>query len=178
MQRQARFLTRRHHMIGVGHLQFVAIAFDTPADDACLADGQGFQEVIGPAMKEHQLQNGRIVRTAHPVRPPPVGRRHMVQHMHLHGGDPPRLRLAQAGAIAPVHHAHRQVQDQVDQPWSRHARNQLLHLGADARQGVRFREQGKKNRWAHGRHLMGCGAWPQRKGPAGSPGRAALYPPP
>ncbi len=53
----------------------------------------------------------------------------MLQHTHFHRGDAAGLGGGQPGAIAAVHHAHRQIEDQIHQPGPGHLGDQLFQLG-------------------------------------------------
>ena len=91
-------------------------------------------------VKEHQIDQGRVIGAAHAIGPALVARGHMVEHVHRHGHNAPRLGVDQAGAIAPVHHTHRQIEHKVHHLGAGHARDKLFHLRAHARKRPRFGE--------------------------------------
>ena len=73
----------------------------------------------------------------------------MVEHVQRHRRDASGLGLNQPGPIGTVDHTTRQIEDQIEQPRPRDARDQLLDARTDARQGADFAEEWKQNRGPH-----------------------------
>jgi hypothetical protein len=96
-----------------------------------------------------QLDHGRVVGTANSIRLAPITWRDVIEYRYGHGRDAPFFRGAQLWPIGTIDQPDRQIEDQIDDPWPRDARNQLLELGADATKRARFSEQGKQNRRTH-----------------------------
>ena len=130
-------------VIGVGHLQFLAVAFDDTADHPHRADRQHLLQVVGTGVKEHQHQVAGVVGASDLVGLAGAGVRRRLVDI-----DPDRERRHHSGAgirdlgrIAAVDQPRRQVPQQMDHPRADQTFEQLSDTRPGAGEGAQRRKQ-------------------------------------
>ena len=167
-QRQAGEFLRRYDMVGMRHLWLGAIPVDAARDETPLAFRQHTLQAVHIAVKEHQCQRASVVLHLDAVGQALVeGRRRLVAaHRHFHGDYPVARQVGDARAVAPVHQAGRQMQQQVDDARGGAAtamrrpeetRQQLVEFLADALEAGGPGKQRIEDRWTHGRSFVWFG---------------------
>jgi len=146
-------LIGRDHVIRVGHLPPPVEHFDFPADEPGLADRQHTFQVVVLGMEENEGNAPGGVTAGDAIgRPRPGRRRCMGEHLNGQGADPAGRRISHFGRKAAVHHAGRQMPQQIDQLFPRQTLHKLRQTRADARQRGNCREKWDQGGGPQGRH--------------------------
>ena len=157
--RQVAARLRRHDVVGMRHLQLVAVALDAPRHVALLADGKLPLDELALGVEEHEVELSRLVLDPHLVGRAVVAarRRVVLEDAHLERGDRARHGLGDGRLGAPVDDAVGQVPQQIE-----HAR-----LGDAGRQVDAFAHQQDQPRTDAGQRLQRGEEGRQLDGPHG-----------
>ncbi len=161
---------RRHHVVGMHHVEHPVTALDPAADGAQRTHWQGLFQVVAAGIEEHQVDEARRIGATHLVGRPRIVRLGVAFHPHHDGDDAAIGGGRQMRLVPAVDQPGRQVPEQVHHQRPGQFLHRLRQPLTDAGQTGYWREQGIQDIRSHrsdSRKTLGSGGQANAAAPGG-----------